>query len=437
MTTMATKKAKTSPKIPQAMPPLPKTAAPVEPTLFDDIQTADLSASEKLADSCVAVNLYVSRVSSRRTVDTKTKAKMADTVNAEAAALSASKQLYDSRHEAIKNVNKVLAQAEGILNSMAVPMAAPRSAPGQKARMGFVPQRKGWRAMRIEQYPEFNQRMKALLPEIAAAEQLVNDHLPDIKALARERLGDAYREEDYPERVSITVTWGVTSLAMPKAVDVWPTELLDEVRSQKVQELEDTVALATASVLEEFLAVVGAWVDRLGPVQRIYPASDSKYAKYHGCEILEVVTAADNADVPEGRRRLLLAYYPERSRKREEIWTEALDDAGYAMLHVSAVGNEAKGFKSSTIEGMNEFLLHFRHVADTIGAGDDLRTLVQDVERQIGQLPTTEALTKELKNSATFRTQTHQVMAKLQGQLTQHLESVRVASSRYRAVDTD
>lgn len=393
--------------------------------------TLDMTPSATLSKECVGVRVSFNWYRAGKQVDKITKQRMAEASATGEDAFSAGKRLFDSKHPVIKEANQLKSRIDGLFKGMTLPLAA--FAGGCRPEPGL-------RLINLQQVAEFDKRMQAFVPEVTTVTQKVNAALPDIKEMDAKRLKGLYRDEDYPDAVQLDFSWGYVETSVPAALERLSPELYQELHERESrrfhERMEQTIELATSEILKQFLAVVEDWQQALGPVIRIYPPAKHPHSTYHGAEVRQVIPSGDyevkvtGADgiagkvagvVPEDHVALLLRYYPPNEKRLRETVIGPMSKADYQILHPSQAAGERRTFQASTIENMGQILQMFRSVRSSLPSNAALDDTVAQIERHLSQLPTTDAVTKELKDSATFRSQTHALMTQAAASLQQQI----------------
>jgi len=420
---------------------------PAESTLFSETsasatvvnvqKTVDLSPSEKLKNECVGVRLSFNWFSTGKQVDKETKMQMAEAADSDESGFSASKRMMDSKHPTVKKVNELKSRIKGYFDSMTIPLGN-----FVAGRGGPEP---GIRLLPVGKIEELDNRLKAFVPEVSAAQADLNRDLGDIKAMDEKRLKGLYNEEDYPRSISIDLSWGFLNVEVPAALERLSPAVYARECERLKSRMDETYELATATIMEQFLSVVKDWNEILGPVVRIYPQPSNRYTEYHGAEVrrrlqsgshkLTIARGDDKPQkltvtVPEGSTSLVIRHYPNGSKKLHEVVIGPLTSSEYADLNPSTVSAEKRTFKATTIEAMNGFLVQFRNIGDTISASDQLRDMVKSVETQLARLGDSDAVAGELRNSVSFRAETHRLMSEIGTRLENEIETFKVGRRR-------
>jgi len=389
--------------------------------LFDKV--IDLSPSDKLQHECIGVRVNFSWYRTSKQVDKAAKTAMANATEATEDGFSATKRLMDSKHPAIKAANELQRRISGYFAAMSVPLAA--FASGGKPEPGV-------RLIPISKIDEFDKRMNAFRPEVESAMRRLNAALPDIKAMDATRLRGLYNAADYPDDLVLDISWGYVQIDVPSALERLAPEIYERELSKLQNRMEDTYRLATQGIINQLLSVVQTWIDVLGPVTRIYPSTPGEYAAYYEGEVREQLTHEDDTAIPEGKIKVRVRYYPAGSDTVDETLLGPMTPEEYKnQLKPSQAINERRVFKNTTISAMTDFLASFRNVKSVVSTTPELESAITAIERHITQLPTGDAVARELRDSSTFRTRTHALMQELNKKV---VEQVEIFKQRRRVV---
>lgn len=407
-------------------PPKPKADLMTVVKEAKEKKTVDMSTSERLSKECVGVRLNISWFTTSKQVDKATKVKMATAAESTEQGFSASKRLMDSSHPVIKKANELRSRIQGAWKAHTIPFNAFGSISNGDGRRPEP----GVRLISIDKYEAFHSLMQSFLPEVAAMQEEVNVNLPDIKELDRKRLGKTFNDEDYPGRINLAFSWGPVNVQVPAALEKLAPKAYQDATRRLGEQMEATKELAEQTLLQEMLAVVEAWTTALSPVVRIYPTENNQYHRFHGAEVTEILTREDDPQIEEGNKTVMIRYATGQGRATMPAELKNLTAAEYADLRPSNSMNEKKTFRDSTIEGMKQFLSQFRNVKGMIGDKPEMEAMVKQIESHLATLGTSKEIAKELRDSKTFRNETHKLMTNLKSSVVQQLDVVRRPTRR-------
>ena len=386
-------------------------------------KTIDISPSEKLKEECGGCRLSFSWATTSRKVDDNSKADMATSVHSTSQGFSASKRLMDSKHDAMKKANELRNRVSSFWYSMTLPLAA-ASMSGDAKLEG------GTRLIKKEDVADFHKKMQAFKSEAVTVSQNVTDNLEDIKAMDKDRLGDLYNEADYPTEVNLTFSWGFPNIEVPSYLEELAPEVYAQERNMVRKQFEDTYELAMTTMFGEFEAVLSSWVDRLGPVVRVYPPdhAPADYIKFRDAEVLEKVTHNKDDSIPTGQVKILLRYKPAANGKgpSKDEWVGPIPETYYNdIFKPSGTMAEKKTFRESTIQNLADLVNKFSRLGDTISSSDQFKGMIKSMQDQLAKCSDTGQMTKELRDSQVFRAETHKLAQKLSAQLDDEVKTFK------------
>lgn len=388
-----------------------------KPKVTTPNQSIDASASNKLEEECCGCRLRISRFSTSKGFDETTKEEISAAIGMDKKAISGGKKLFDPKHPRIKKANEVLSRISNYWSSMTLPLA--------QAGAADAKQEGGVRLVRKDQIQEFNDRMVAFESELATVATELNANREEILQASRAILRDKFNEADFPSTFVLTVIWGFPSVEVPSYLAELAPEVYNRERDAVRTRFEHSFELSMDQALTQFRKVVESWVDRLGPVSRIYPQEGHKLYRMHGGEIEVVETHETNPEIPEGHRRLKIAYKKKGESKTTKEWVGPLNIEQFADLQSAPDSNKHKKFQNSTIDNLLEMVTKFRRLGETMSASSEFRSIVDQMGTQINRFNDSEAMARELRNSSTFRQDTQQLMTRLQTRLEVEVQTVK------------
>ena len=138
-------------------------------------------AARRLRTTMAAVRVSFTWFGVRKTLSPQQKAEAADTFGAAGNYLSAGKKLFDTSHPAFRAVTAVRTRAVALWRGISLPYPEP-----------------GIRLIRQPDIQTFDIQLTTLRVELDEAVGQLNEHLAELTAAARERLGRLYSSADYP-----------------------------------------------------------------------------------------------------------------------------------------------------------------------------------------------------------------------------------------------
>lgn len=393
----------------------------VQPTLFagkDAPKVLDAAASAKLAEECVGCRLRISGIRMEKGFTAVDREKVAAALNIKSKkrVVGGHHKIYDIGNPTVKEHNDLLNQIHAYWVAMTLPLASVYSE--EAAVEG------GTRLIRRDQADEFHQRMLAFESQVKTMQAKMNREREGILNAARQMLGDArFDPANYPETFTIDIAWGFPNVSVPSYLEKLAPRAFEHERKLAQARFDRTYELATMDLLEEFKAVIDSWVSALGPVVRIYPLDKHPLAELEGAEVFRIERHADNPQVPEGKMRVLLRYYPKDSKKLDERWVEDLTPAQYADLRPAERPDEKRKFQESTIENMLELVSRFRRLGDTLSSSEEFAAMTRQIEQRLAACKDAKTAATELRNSTVFRQETHKLMQQLSATVTGQMQT--------------
>jgi len=390
--------------------------------------TVDASASEKLRNECGGCRLSISGHWPRgnKGIDAKTKAEMSQVAGMDDKALSASKRLYDSKHPTVKKANELANRIHSYWKSMTIELAQAYC---------IEPQLEGGtRLIRRDQIQEFHDRMVALKSEAETVQEEMNRERDSIlessrAMLTNEQTGKTkFNADDYPQEFLLVFRWSFPNVDIPAYLE----ELAPEVYAQEMdavrKRFEDSFELANVTMLSEMEKVFAAWVDRLGPVIRVYPP-DHAPAEYHiwrNAELLERIYPADDETLTSGQIKVKLRRKIGQGRKTETKVIGPFPETYFNdIFKPSGSMSERKTLHKSTIENLTDMVAKFGRLGSTISTSGEFNAVMKKIEDHLSQCSDVNALDHELRNSQVFRQRTHELASQLQGRISSEIKTFK------------
>lgn len=403
------------------------------PTAADVV--GDLAISEKFAKEaiCFRINFDEWCKARRRTLDTQSQQKVAEAAGSTVDGVTAAARVLPVKHPVVKEAMELQRRLMATIPACGGVRMAHLSVPGCVEPATYM--------LPIQRAGELKAKLDSYATEITAMENRLNQHRDSILAMEQARLKDQFRIDDYPDQFTLKYSFAFFEPRVPAALEKLNPELYEQMRRQRADQLDRTLEQAVHDVLGEFEAVLSRWQEALSPVYRIYPPPGQAAAFYHGAEIRRTMYVGTytltlpkgdgpeetvTVTVPPDKRALLIRHYPNKSTKLHETVLGPMNVAEYAALCPTHAPEDRRMFKASTIEGLQQFLSNFAQIRQTIGLNDTtIDKMVGEINTHLAQLPTPEKVADELRNSATFRAQTHALMDKLAAQVQNEVATVR------------
>lgn len=431
--------------------------------------TIDVSPAQKLRDEACAVYVTFSghwpHGSRSLDADTKTQVAQAAGLN-DARALSAGTLLYDSRHPLIKKGREMSSRVIKFRDSLTVPMAA-QKADTAKESTGRPEMASGIKLIRRDQLEQFEQTMNAMKIEAKTVEAELNKNRDEILEASEAMLGGRFNPDNYPSEFRLDFNWGYPNVEPPSYLERLAPQAYQRELSRVRQQFEDSYELATMTLMEELQTVIASWCDRLGPVIKIYPPEGHDLHGLFECQVMARFTNVQDPSVPSGKmvvvvrlpvaktdsggtmtvgetvdvvnklweqslvtqddvdavNEQLKAFREDDKAKKKsiDIRVGPINQTQYADLRPSEDTSTHKTFKQSTIENLLELIDKFRKLGSTVSASTELTAIVDAAAKKLARAGDAKQTCSELKDSRTFRGETHELMTQLSARLDQEV----------------
>jgi len=398
------------------------------PSLFDKVAGVDVDAeAKKLMAECGAVKITWSWFRTGIKVDKASKAAMATAAGTTDSGFSANKRLMGSTHPTIKEANELRGRITGYVRGISLPVTKLGEAGGKKKEGGVV-------LIRKKDLADFEERMTAFIAELKTMEQKVNDAMPSIKEADRQRLGELFKEGDYPPAVQLRMGYYAVNLEPPAYLEKFAPKMFERERRKAEGWWQGVYENAAAEFMEEFKAVIGTWVEALGPIVKIYPDEEHKLARLSGAEVRQRITNKEDPDVPVGKVQLVVRYKKPGDKNITEETLAPMTTAEYADLKPNETADKCRTFKNSTVENLLDMVTKFRTLGATISASKDFAGLVDEIESQVKKAGNKAVdIGDELRVSKSFRGTIHALMQQASDKLAGEIQTF---TKRRRKVDT-
>lgn len=204
--------------------------------------------ARQLRGTMAAVRLSFTWFGTRKTLTSEQKSQAAESFGAAGQFLSAGKKLLDTRHHAFQAVTGIRTRLAGLWRGMSLPYPEP-----------------GIRLIRQADIEFFSHSATLLQAELTQAVAQLEEHFEELKAAARERLGQLFNPADYPQslRGLFAVEWDFPSLEPPAYLRELNPELFRQEQARVAARFEEAVRLAEEAFLAEFGQLVSHLTERL------------------------------------------------------------------------------------------------------------------------------------------------------------------------------
>jgi hypothetical protein len=220
-------------------------------TLLDEPDTdrsTTAPAAQRLRATMAAVRLAFTWFGVRKSLSAEQKSQAADTFGAEGNYLSAGKKLIDTGHPAFRAVTAVRNRATSLWRGLSLPYPEP-----------------GIRLIRQDDISSFDVQMTSLRAELDEAVSQLDDRLTELKAAARQRLGQLFNPADYPAslRGLFEIAWDYPSVEPPDYLRELSPALYEQERSRVAARFDEAVRLAEEAFIGELAKLVSHLTERL------------------------------------------------------------------------------------------------------------------------------------------------------------------------------
>jgi hypothetical protein len=204
--------------------------------------------AREMRQSMGAVKLSFSWLGTRRKLSDAQTTQAANSFDAAADLVSASKKLIDTSHPAYKAATAIKSQAMSYWRGMTLP----------------YPQ-DGVRLIRQADVESFEIKMREFKDQLAAAAANLQLEYEAIKVAAREKLGQLYNPADYPPTLEgmFTISWEYPPVEPPRYLMNFNPELYEQEQNRVQQRFENAVAMAEEAFAEQLSDMVSHLIERL------------------------------------------------------------------------------------------------------------------------------------------------------------------------------
>lgn len=207
--------------------------------------------AERLHEEAVGVKLERSQFGASRKVSPEQKERIAGLFAADSQCLSASKKLLNKRHDAYKDVTRLLGEARELWLYSSLPYPED-----------------GVRLMRRNQVQAFSDRMTEIRQQLhGAAQVLQNVYREELIPEARTRLGDLFNPADYPLEIAgeFDISVSFPSVDPPEYLRSISPEIYESERLRVQARFEESIALAEQAFASALAKVAENLIERLTP----------------------------------------------------------------------------------------------------------------------------------------------------------------------------
>ncbi len=204
--------------------------------------------ADRLRTSMAAVRVSISWFGTRKSLTVEQKAEAAEPFNAEAKFISAGKKLLDISHPAFKAVTAVRGKVVAYWKSMSLPYPEP-----------------GIRLIKQDRIEEFAAKMQEFQAELAEAVEALDRRYSELKAAARQKLGNLYNSSDYPASLVglFDISFDFPSVEPPDYLQQLNPALYEEECRRVQSRFDEAVRLAEEAFTAELAKLVSHLTERL------------------------------------------------------------------------------------------------------------------------------------------------------------------------------
>ena len=205
--------------------------------------------AEALRCETLAVRVKFHWLGVSKTLSADQKAKAAEPFGAVAKQLTAAKKLLDTSHPAYRAVTAVRSKIKAVIEDRTLPFPEP-----------------GTRLLRRDDLADFEQTIAGLSNELDAAVRDLNDRFSELRSDAAERLGELYRDEDYPDTLTglFRVEHDYPAIEPPEYLRRLSPTIYEAECRRIAARFDEAAQLAEDAFLEEFAKLVEHLTERLG-----------------------------------------------------------------------------------------------------------------------------------------------------------------------------
>ena len=220
-------------------------------TLLDESTSrtrTNLSPSERLRSEMIALRLSFTWFGTRKSLSPAQKTVAAESFGAAGDYITAGKKLINTQHPKFKAVSTIKSRAVSYFKGMSLPYPEPGLRLIKQADLG---------AMTLQ--------LTTLKQDLDYAVNELDDHYDELKAVARQRLGDLYNAADYPASLDglFDMTWDFPSVEPPDYLRRLSPELYAQECRRVQARFDEAVQLAEAAFTEELARLVEHLSERL------------------------------------------------------------------------------------------------------------------------------------------------------------------------------
>ncbi len=405
------------------------------------------TAAEMLQGSS-EVRIRINWFGTTAKVDDEIAAEMLKDQNADRKAVSISKRLLASKHEALLAVKEARKSIEEHVRAWTIPMIALKVADKHKAVGDDALTRKdaGIRIIQKKDMEGFDDRLNYLAGVLDTAAGGLQAKMPEIMNEDKERLGNLWKQSDYPKDVTKLIGVEVTYKSVSLDVD-WMTlcpKIYEREQANAKKKFEAVVENAAVEFASRFVKYVQQVVDQLGNRLRLNPVNDKDKIFVCGADDKEVQVSVREAEVltvlghehepdeiPEGSVLLQLRLDKAGAKGRStEVWlTEPITKKRYFDEFRPYETTEKRKLYASTVDNLKAEMDAFLNVGQMLGP---YRAVIEGSVTEVKAMLTkgasdldTERIARELRDGKYFRNEMKEVLGRVVNQVAGAVGEVR------------
>jgi hypothetical protein len=196
----------------------------------------------------LALRLSFTWFGTRKSLSTEQKAVAAESFGAAGDYLTAGKKLINTQHPKFKAVSSIKSRAVSYFKGMSLPYPEP-----------------GLRLIKQADLGTMTLQLTTFKQDLDDAARQLDRHYDELKAAARQRLGDLYNAADYPASLDglFDMTWDFPSVEPPDYLRRLSPELYAQECRRVQSRFDEAVQLAEAAFTEELAKLVEHLSERL------------------------------------------------------------------------------------------------------------------------------------------------------------------------------
>lgn len=200
-----------------------------------------------LRQNTTAVRLSFTWFGARKAITGAAKENIADSFSADSDSISASKKLF-ANHKAIKNLSAIKTKIRQYWLDHTLPFPED-----------------GVRLIRRDNVQDFRYNIECMIGDLNSAVDYLDSCMPEIKQLAREKLGDLYHESDYPEsfKGKFGVELSFPNVEIPSYLADLDPEAFEAEKARVTAQFEQAVRDAENEFIQQFEGLLSHLVERL------------------------------------------------------------------------------------------------------------------------------------------------------------------------------